>query len=70
MSAHFSSRSYYLRLLELGQFERRARGGWRFGTRRISDRVVTQLIASGLAEIVGDDGRWLQRAPQVTGEPG
>lgn len=51
--AHFSSDAYYLRLLELSPFERRTRGGWRFGTRRISDGVAARLIASGRAEIVG-----------------
>jgi hypothetical protein len=66
MAARTPSRSasYFVRLLELGQFERRPRGGWRFGTRRISD--TDRLVASGRAEIVG--GRYLQLAPQQTGE--
>lgn len=42
-----------LRLLDIQPLERRARGGWRFGTRRIGDRVVAKLIASGRAEIRG-----------------
>lgn len=42
-----------LRLLRLHPFERR-RGGWRFGTKRISDAVVTRLVAAGRAEIVGE----------------
>lgn len=44
---------YFVRLLKLSPFERRS-GGWRFGTRRISDGVADRLIASGRAEIVGD----------------
>ncbi|MBR1177158.1 hypothetical protein JQ617_24615 [Bradyrhizobium sp. KB893862 SZCCT0404] len=40
---------YYLRLLELGPFQRRARGGWRFGTKVINDAVIERLIASGKA---------------------
>ncbi|UQR62311.1 hypothetical protein LRP30_36995 [Bradyrhizobium sp. C-145] len=43
----------YLRLLELSSFERRPRGGWRFGTKIISDAVVDRLLASGRAEISG-----------------
>jgi hypothetical protein len=42
-----------LRLLEIQPLERRARGGWRFGTRRIGESVVAKLIASGRAEIRG-----------------
>lgn len=45
----------HLSLLKLSPFERATRGGWRFGTRRISDAVADRLIASGRAEIV--DGR-------------
>lgn len=37
-----------LRLLKMGQFERRA-GAWRFGTKKISDSVVDRLVASGNA---------------------
>ncbi|WP_262048630.1 hypothetical protein [Bradyrhizobium sp. Bra78] len=44
----------HLRLLKLSPFERRTRGGWRFGTRRISDGVADRLIASGRAEVVRD----------------
>ena len=43
----------YLRLLQMGAFERR-RGGWRFGTNRIDDRVVDRLIAAGRAVLVDD----------------
>ena len=43
----------FLRLLEIAPFERR-RGGWRFGTRRISTRIVERLIASGRAVMQGD----------------
>lgn len=39
----------YLTLLKLSPFERHPRGGWRFGTRRIAESVVTRLIASGRA---------------------
>ncbi|WP_456622174.1 MULTISPECIES: hypothetical protein [unclassified Bradyrhizobium] len=44
---------YFVRLLKLSPFERAPRGGWRFGTRRISDGVADRLIASGRAEIIG-----------------
>jgi len=44
---------YFLRLLQHGPFERRPRGGWRFGTKVISDAVVERLLAGGRAEIVG-----------------
>ncbi|MCK1710016.1 MULTISPECIES: hypothetical protein [unclassified Bradyrhizobium] len=43
----------YLRLLELSPFERRPRGGWRFGTKIISDVIVDRLLASGRAEVSG-----------------
>lgn len=48
----------FLRLLKLSPFERRARGGWRFGTKTISDPIVERLIASGRA---ASDGKtvWL-----------
>ncbi|BAL77069.1 hypothetical protein S23_38740 [Bradyrhizobium cosmicum] len=42
-----------MRLLKVQPLERRARGGWRFGTKRISDALVDSLIASGRAEIRG-----------------
>jgi hypothetical protein len=45
---------YFLRLLRFGHFVRRPSGGWRFGTRVISDVVVDRLIARGQAVIVGD----------------
>lgn len=44
---------YFLRLLEHGPFERRSRGGWRFGTKVISDTVVERLLACGRAEVAG-----------------
>src|SRR4051812_40515184 len=43
----------FLRLLAFSPFERR-RGGWRFGTKMISDRIIARLIASGAARIEGD----------------
>jgi hypothetical protein len=43
----------FLRLLKLSPFERRARGGWRFGVRMISDQIVAHLIASGRATCDG-----------------
>lgn len=49
----FNSDFHFLRLLKLSPFERRERGGWRFGTRRIADSVVDRLIASGRARIEG-----------------
>jgi hypothetical protein len=54
------SEHYYLRLLELGHFERRQRGGWRFGTKVISDSVADHLIVKGYAEIT-DNGQRLRR---------
>ncbi|EJN15727.1 hypothetical protein PMI42_00745 [Bradyrhizobium sp. YR681] len=45
---------YFLRLLKFSPFERAPRGGWRFGTRRIGDAVVARLVASGRAEIRGE----------------
>ncbi|MBR1150137.1 hypothetical protein [Bradyrhizobium sp. JYMT SZCCT0428] len=42
------------RLLEFGAFEQGPRGGWRFGTKRIADRVVDRLIAAGAASRDGD----------------
>lgn len=50
----------YIKLLEYGPFERRPRGGWRFGTRYIADRVVARLIASGRAA-KNDHLVWLVR---------
>jgi hypothetical protein len=43
----------FLRLLQLGPFERRIGGGWRFGTKIISNVIAERLLASGLAEISG-----------------
>ncbi|MBR0950440.1 hypothetical protein [Bradyrhizobium canariense] len=48
---------YLLRLLEHGPFERRPRGGWRFGVKVISDAIVERLLASGRAEITGSQLR-------------
>jgi hypothetical protein len=45
---------FHLRLLARGPFIARLRGGWRFGTKTISDRVVDRLIASGEARRDGD----------------
>jgi hypothetical protein len=44
---------YLLRLLGHAPFERRPRGGWRFGTEVISDAAVERLLASSRVEIVG-----------------
>jgi hypothetical protein len=47
--------SALLRLLELSPFERRRRGGgWRFGTKVISNEIVLRLTASGRARIEGN----------------
>ncbi|WBL75630.1 hypothetical protein I3J27_21595 [Bradyrhizobium xenonodulans] len=53
----------HLSLLKLSPFEQATRGGWRFGTRRIRDSVVTRLIASGRAEIVGGRLQLKQKPP-------
>jgi hypothetical protein len=55
----------YLRLLELSPFEQGPRGGWRFGTKRISDAVVAHLLASRRAEIRG--GRLVAVPSTTTG---
>lgn len=52
---------HYLRLLRLGPFERRARGGWRFGTRKVADSVVDRLVASGRARIEADLVHFVER---------
>lgn len=52
MSAAFWSEYHVLRMLRLSPFQQRP-GGWRFGTRRISQAVVDRLIASGRARIEG-----------------
>lgn len=46
--------SDFLRLLKFSPFERRPRGGWRFGTKVITDLTVDRLIASRRARIEGD----------------
>lgn len=43
----------FMLMLGQGQIQRRP-NGWRFGTRRIADRVVERLIASGRAQRDGD----------------
>lgn len=43
-----------LRLLDIQPLERRARGGWRFGTKAIGEPIVERLIASGRARIEQD----------------
>jgi hypothetical protein len=40
---------HLIRLLEFSPFERRERGGWRFGTKVIRDPIIERLIASGRA---------------------
>lgn len=54
MSAAFWSDFHLIRLLKAYPFERRQRGGWRFGTKRIGNDVVARLIASGRARIDGE----------------
>jgi hypothetical protein len=54
-SNYRSDPTFLLKLLKFGAFERRPRGGWRFGTKTMSNDVVARLIASDHAEIV--DGR-------------
>jgi hypothetical protein len=44
----------YLKMLQLGPFDRHQRGGWRFGTRKVADEVVERLIADGRAELQGE----------------
>ncbi|MGR4927948.1 hypothetical protein ACIPUD_14265 [Bradyrhizobium sp. CAR08] len=48
---------YFLRLLQHGPFERRPRGGWRFGVKVISDGIVERLLAGGHTEIAGSQLR-------------
>ncbi|EHR01353.1 hypothetical protein [Bradyrhizobium sp. WSM471] len=48
---------YFLRLLQHGPFQRRPRGGWRFGVKVISDGVVERLLAGGHTEIAGSQLR-------------
>jgi hypothetical protein len=64
MSGCNSNPTFLLRLLELSPFERRPRGGWRFGTRNIRDGVVEGLVASGRAAIKGD--RVFLQSPEAT----
>ena len=54
-----------LRLLQLGPLERRLGGGWRFGTKVISDVIAERLLASGLTEISGIYLRLKQGANEV-----
>ena len=49
-----SSEAYYLRLLELGHFEQRSRGGRRFGIRVLDEEIVDRLIAAGRVEVVNE----------------
>ena len=44
--------SRYLRLLQMGPFQRR-RGGWRFGTNRLDDEVVQRLVDDGRVVRIG-----------------
>ncbi len=48
-----TSMATFLRLLKISPFQQRS-GGWRFGTKRISNDVVSRLIASGAARVEGD----------------
>lgn len=59
-------RNHYiaLALLEYSPFERRPRGGWRFGARRITSEMAERLIAGGRAEIVGDKLRLAKPEPR------
>lgn len=61
--ALFSSDYTYLALLRQSPFEPHARGGWRFGTRRIADSVAERLVASGRAEICGRRLQLTHRQP-------
>jgi len=54
MSGCNSNPAFILRLLGFAPFERRPRGGWRFGTRNIADFVIDRLVATGRARIDGD----------------
>jgi hypothetical protein len=56
---------YFLRLLEISPFEQRPRGGWRFGTKIISDTVVDRLLAAGRAEIVGAQVKLKKRSNEA-----
>lgn len=51
----------FRRLLDISPFQQRS-GGWRFGTKRISDVVIARLIESGAARV---DGLQLVRIPVV-----
>jgi len=59
----------FLRLLELGPFERRPGGGWRFGTKIISDAIAERLLASGLTEISGIHLRLKRSANKQESDP-
>lgn len=41
-------------LLKHGSFEKRPKGGYRFGTKVIADHVVERLIAAGAAQREGE----------------
>jgi hypothetical protein len=55
--------AFFRRLLTAGPFERRPRGGWRFGTKTISNAVVDRLLANNDAVISGDHVLSIQRQP-------
>lgn len=57
--------AYFRRLLASAPFERRPRGGWRFGTKLISDAVVFRLIANGYAKVDGDRVRPILQPAQI-----
>jgi hypothetical protein len=57
----------FLRLLELAPFVSRPHGGWRFGTKTISDPIVARLIASGHARRDGD--RIVKSEPAPSARP-
>ena len=52
-----------LRLLKYAPLERRPRGGWRFGTKRIEDQVVARLLEAGRARLDGDMVHLVERRP-------
>lgn len=58
-----------LRLLVFGPFERRDRGGWRFGARIVSDSVVDRIVANGQAYIDGTLLRMTTIGDKVTDRP-
>lgn len=46
--------AFFRRLLAIAPFERRPRGGWRFGTKLISEAVIFRLVTNRHAIVVGD----------------